>query len=602
MDDAGPVVDLGIEGLGPGQHIGRGGFADVYRAEQLSLGRTVAVKILREPATAPEAEARFRRECLAIGAVTDHPHIVGVHQGGFTGDGRAYLVMEYLPGGSLADRLRTQGPMPVPEAVSTVVKIARALAVAHRAGVLHRDVKPANIMISAYGEPALADFGIARVEGAHQTATGLVTASIAHAAPEALEGRHPTTATDIYSLGSTLHELCLGMAPHHQPGEESVWPLMRRVISDPVPDLGARGLGPALAAVLERMLAKDPSERHQDAEEVAEELSALFHQPGALVLHPVVTGDPPADGADQSSTSAETPTQPLTQTMPSPPDPGSGPVPGGGSAPAPASAQAWGASEPTRPQPMLEPSPGPDLLGVGPPGSAIPSGPRQPSNDRETGGRAAVLVASIIAVLALAGTTFGLLLPALDDSGSSVDEDLGPAPEIRGETGPLVAGRTYQLDLALDPGTSDQASFRLLLDGQPVAEAVSVLPDLEVPAGVHRLAVETDDGGQVLRSAPLTLVAIGATPEPGVRAQLARVPTDPANWPLVIEIVDSLQQAGHERLEVLDTAALSDLSAGVWMISAPDFVDAEAAESYCQEFELAIPERCHAAPIGLAGQ
>ena len=214
MADGASAIDLGIEGLGPAEHIGRGGFADVYRAEQPSLRRTVAVKVLRAQASDPEADARFQRECQAIGAVSDHPHIVAVHHGGLNSNGRAYLVMEYLSGGSLAQLLEAQGPRPIREVVETTVKIARALAVAHRAGILHRDVKPGNIMISAYGEPALGDFGIARIEGGHQTATGQVTASIVHAAPEVLEGHPPTPAADIYSLGSTLFELAVGWAPY----------------------------------------------------------------------------------------------------------------------------------------------------------------------------------------------------------------------------------------------------------------------------------------------------------------------------------------------------------------------------------------------------
>ncbi len=290
MDDHEAKIDLGIVGLGPAEHIGRGGFADVYRAEQLSLRRTVAVKVLRAQASDADAEARFERECHAIGAVSDHPHIVGVHEGGFTRNGRAYLVMEYLPGGSLYERLVDDGPLPVPEIVDIGIKIGKALAVAHRTGVLHRDVKPANIMISAYGEPALGDFGIARVEGGHQTATGMVTASFAHAAPEVLEGHPSTAAADIYSLGSTIFELMTGQPPYYNPADESIWPLMKRILSEPMPSPESVGMSPQLGAIFRKATARDVGERYQDADDVVNDLIDVASDPLAVTVYPPASG------------------------------------------------------------------------------------------------------------------------------------------------------------------------------------------------------------------------------------------------------------------------------------------------------------------------
>ena len=307
MADEIPGIDLGIEGLGPAEHIGRGGFADVYRAEQLSLRRTVAVKVLRGQARTPEADARFQRECHAIGAVSDHPHIVAVHHGGLTSNGRAFLVMEYLSGGSLAERLDQQGVLPVREVIETTAKIARALAVAHRAGILHRDVKPGNIMISSYGEPALGDFGIARIEGGHQTTTGLVNASIVHAAPEVLEGHKPSPAADIYSLGSTIFELLVGRAPYYDPADESVWPVMKRILSEPMPDPEAAGMSPGLADVFRRATARIPTDRYQDADHMADDLQRLLDDPEAMILRApdrVRTMAPPAPEPDRAPTVA----------------------------------------------------------------------------------------------------------------------------------------------------------------------------------------------------------------------------------------------------------------------------------------------------------
>ncbi|MEJ7584136.1 MAG: serine/threonine-protein kinase [Acidimicrobiales bacterium] len=176
-----PVID-GITGL---EVIGRGGFGTVYRGRQEEFKRTVAVKVLDASADENDVRRRFGHEIAAMGAVSHHPHMVAVYAAGTTADRRPFLVMPYLPGGSLAERIE-QGPVPWPEAVSLGTRLAGALAAAHSVGVLHRDVKPGNIMFSSYGEPQLADFGIARIAGSTRTATGLVTATVTYAPPEIL--------------------------------------------------------------------------------------------------------------------------------------------------------------------------------------------------------------------------------------------------------------------------------------------------------------------------------------------------------------------------------------------------------------------------------
>ncbi|MDH4077385.1 MAG: protein kinase, partial [Acidimicrobiia bacterium] len=274
MDDGRPV-DLGIPGLGPAVRIGYGGFAEVYRARQINLNRDVAVKVLRASGADERARMRFTRECHAVGAVSGHPNIVGVHEGGFTDDGRAYLVMELCPGGSLADRLATSGPLGAAEVIDIGAKIAKALAVAHAAGVVHRDVKPGNILVTVWGVPALADFGIARVEGGQQTATGQVTASLAHAAPEVLEGGVPTPSSDLYSLGSTLFELFTGYPPHVRAADASVLALMRRVLTEPIPDPVVLGMPPPLASAVLRATARHADQRFATGDELAAALESL---------------------------------------------------------------------------------------------------------------------------------------------------------------------------------------------------------------------------------------------------------------------------------------------------------------------------------------
>ncbi len=168
--------------------IGRGGFGVVYRAHQPALNRYVAIKFLAASLSSTGRE-RLSREALAMGALSGHPNIVAVVDVGIPVEGTPYLIMPYLARGSLADTMAASGPQPWPEVVRIGVKLAGALESAHRLGILHRDVKPGNILVSDFGEPQLADFGLARVSGGFETTSRHITASVAHAAPEILEGR-----------------------------------------------------------------------------------------------------------------------------------------------------------------------------------------------------------------------------------------------------------------------------------------------------------------------------------------------------------------------------------------------------------------------------
>jgi serine/threonine protein kinase len=252
---AGEQIELGIPGLTDATPIGQGGFAVVYRARQAHLARDVAVKVLNATLDAT-AQARFERECQALGALSSHPGIVTVYESGLAQSGRPYLVMEYLPAGSLEDRLQATGPIPWHEAVQMGGHLARALDAAHRAGVVHRDIKPANVLIGGYGQVLLGDFGIASVAGTPQTASGVVTATIAHAAPEVLGRSRPTERSDLYSLGSTLFELIEGKPAFLHDGDQSIVSLIARIAQEPVPSLAGRGVPPALQAVIERSMKK----------------------------------------------------------------------------------------------------------------------------------------------------------------------------------------------------------------------------------------------------------------------------------------------------------------------------------------------------------
>ncbi len=563
-------IDLGIEGIGPAEHIGRGGFADVYRAEQLSLRRPVAVKVLRGQARQPDADARFQRECHAIGAVSDHPHIVAVHHGGLTRNGRAYLVMEYLSGGSLAQRLDRLGVLPVPEVVDTTVKIARALAVAHRAGILHRDVKPGNIMISAYGEPALGDFGIARIEGGHQTTTGLVNASIVHAAPEVLEGHKPTPAADIYSLGSTIFELIVGRAPYYDPADESVWPVMKRILSEPMPAPESVGMSPALGAVFRRATARLPQDRYQDADQMADELAVLLDDHGALALRQPTVAPAAATAVDPS------PTVPVESGVMA-----------------------------TVPTAGMPPPSQPDLTAVQAvtsvatlPQTAEAAPVRVAAGRRSTGDVLAALLAVVAVAAAIGAAAWFLLLPALDDDGGDAIAGGSLPAAVDGATsGPLVAGVGYAI--AVDDAPAD-ATFRLVLDGEPIGEPSPTVPTLATPVGRHRLQVEVTSGGGTDYTDVVDFIGVDDQPGAGFRAHLARLPAVPERWGELIAVVDALAADGHDAIEVVASDDVAGVAPGVWLVTVPGFADGEAAEGYCQQFELAIPDRCYAADVAPA--
>jgi len=169
--------------------------------------------------------------------------------------------MDFVQGGSLADRLARSGPVPWPEVAAVGVKLARALHRAHRVGVLHRDIKPENVLVSDYGEPMLADFGIAQRAGTENRTATAAAMTPSHSAPEQFTGATPAEVTDVYSLASTLFMLLSGIAPYQGAVHESIYALIARAATEPVPDLRPRGVPDPLARAVERGLAKDPDHR-----------------------------------------------------------------------------------------------------------------------------------------------------------------------------------------------------------------------------------------------------------------------------------------------------------------------------------------------------
>ncbi|MFC9551562.1 protein kinase [Rhodococcus sp. NPDC056960] len=266
--------ELSAAGFDDAQEIGRGGFGVVYRCTQAELDRTVAVKVLTVELD-EENRARFFREQRAMGRLTGHPNIVGVLQVGATGSGRPYIVMQYHPQDSLDVRIRRGGPLPLENVLRLGVKIAGAVETAHRLGILHRDIKPGNILLTDYGEPALTDFGIAHISGGFQTATGAVTGSPAYTAPEVLEGDPPSPAADVYGLGATLFSALTAHAAFERRDSEQVVAQFLRITTQPVPDLREHGIPDDVADTIARAMSRTPGARPATAAAFGEELRRL---------------------------------------------------------------------------------------------------------------------------------------------------------------------------------------------------------------------------------------------------------------------------------------------------------------------------------------
>lgn len=284
-------VALAIPGLTSAVLIGEGGFGQVYRAHQASFSRDVAVKVSRAPLHEATPRLRFERECRAMGMLSAHPNIVTVYESGFTGNDLPYLIMEFAARGSLADELDRDHPFEPAEVLSLGVRLAGALATAHQAGVLHRDIKPENVLVSSYGEPKLADFGLARLRDAPTTQSQQLTASLQHVPPELLQHGQPTEAGDICSLGSTLFELVSGRPPYWRDGERSIEPLIRRTSTERPPDLREQGVPAPLAEVIAQALDRDPAARPTSARALGEALQEAQRALGYATTRLVIEHD-----------------------------------------------------------------------------------------------------------------------------------------------------------------------------------------------------------------------------------------------------------------------------------------------------------------------
>jgi tRNA A-37 threonylcarbamoyl transferase component Bud32 len=241
--------------------VGTGGMASVYRARDTVLGRRVAIKILHEHFSSDdEYVKRFRHEARAI-ARLNHPNIVTViDRGEF--EGREYIVFEHIPGQNLKDHVRRSGPLPVQQALALTHQVARGLGFAHEHGIVHRDVKPQNVLLDETGSPKVTDFGIARSLDPKEslTETGTLLGTSDYISPEQAGGRRVDERSDQYSLGALLYELLTGEVAYPA---ESVMAAAMRHAHDPVPSVRERrsDVPPEVDAIVARAMAKDPRDR-----------------------------------------------------------------------------------------------------------------------------------------------------------------------------------------------------------------------------------------------------------------------------------------------------------------------------------------------------
>ena len=277
----GITAELAADGFVDAVEVGRGGAGIVYRCYQTSLARSVAIKVMATDLDKDSRE-RFLREGYAMGGLSGHPNIVNILQVGVTESNRPYIVMPYHAAGSLAHWIRRVGRIAWPDVLRIGVKLCGALETAHRAGTLHRDIKPANVLVNDYGEPQLSDFGIARIAGGYETATGFFTGTIAYTAPEVLTGNPPTSASDVYSIGATMYALIAGTAAHERHTGEDLIAHYLRISSTPVPDMRPEGIPAGVCAAIEKAMSLDPANRQKSAEEFGHELQLAQRRNGLI--------------------------------------------------------------------------------------------------------------------------------------------------------------------------------------------------------------------------------------------------------------------------------------------------------------------------------
>jgi serine/threonine protein kinase len=300
------IEPVALDGFRHFEPIGSGGFSRVFRAWQSGIDRWVAVKVLNVGVSDDRERQAFERECRAMGQLSQHPHIVTVFTAVFTSLAEPAIVMELYTGGNLGERVKSTGPLRVEDVLSTGVKIAGALHTAHHRGVLHRDIKPNNLFVSEYGEPALGDFGISTFDG-ERTVTGGGGLTLQYAPPEVLENEPATPQSEAYSLAATLYTLAAGARPFGGRNQSSVQ-LVTRILREDPPPLPP-GVPRELDIVLRRAMSKRADARPSTLAEFAEELRSVQRTLSLPPTTPALSIEqisPPVAGSESGSPSTMT--------------------------------------------------------------------------------------------------------------------------------------------------------------------------------------------------------------------------------------------------------------------------------------------------------
>jgi len=271
-----PIEVLG-ERYQLGDAIGRGGMATIYRGQDMRMERVVAIKVLREVySTDPKFVTRFQREAKAASSL-QHPNIVQVYDYGQT-DGNYFIVMELIEGTDLRRYLRSRGILAVDRAIIIAHDVALGLGAAHRRGIVHRDVKPQNVLVGRDGSIKLTDFGIASVykdiNAERLTTTGMTLGTVQYYAPEQAQGEIASPAADVYALGIVMYEMLAGRTPFD--GDTPVAVAMQHIQDMPTPPSYFNpDIPPALEEVIMRCLEKEPERRYRDGSTLARALELL---------------------------------------------------------------------------------------------------------------------------------------------------------------------------------------------------------------------------------------------------------------------------------------------------------------------------------------
>jgi serine/threonine protein kinase len=307
------------------ERIGSGSMGRVYRAHHQLMGRTVALKIIApEIASNQRVVARFQREMRLVGRL-DHPNVIRAYDAEQI-DSLLLIAMEYVPGQSLSHRLRTKGPLNPGEVVNYAAQAARGLGHAHAQGIVHRDVKPSNLLLSEDRQIKVLDLGLGvLMEADHQatfeTADGVAVGTVDYMSPEQAMGRAVDGRSDLFSLGCAMYYLLTAQMPY--PGDSAIERLGKRINQRPEPITKIRPDVPSrLVKVLDKLMANKPEDRFQTAEEAADALTALIKRKASSVARPAIGVEPPqvrtepAPAAEDAATVVVQPSLPVPEPPP----------------------------------------------------------------------------------------------------------------------------------------------------------------------------------------------------------------------------------------------------------------------------------------------